>query len=196
MAKLIFVFGGARSGKSSFAEELAASKHGEVVYIATAEPLDEEMKHRIEQHRESRPAHWKTVEETHQPAKVFAEEVGSEPKVYLLDCLSIMVSNLLLDENFGPFDPERKEKAILEEVKFFCESALASKAEYVIIVSNEVGCGLVPTYSLGRTFRDVLGRANQLAAKYADNVYYTIAGLPVDIKELSNLTRKKLFEES
>lgn len=194
MAKLIFVLGGARSGKSSFAEELAASCGEEVVYIATAAPLDDEMVRRIELHRQSRPANWLTAEETHSPARVIeGEEPGHAPCAYLLDCVSVLVSNLLLDESFGPSDYLGKEKAILEEVRRFCEAAEASGAKAVIAVSNEVGSGIVPTYSLGRDYRDILGRANQLMSKYADAVYYTVAGLPMDIKEISRQTRRNLL---
>lgn len=187
MGKLILILGGARSGKSTFAEKLAQNLGGsEVMYLATAACLDEEMEQRVAYHRSSRPAEWKTVEETLKVAEVIDTYEGPE-KVILLDCLTLLTTNLLLDENFG-FELG-KEKAILEEFKRIIK-AVQDFSGTVIMVSNEVGLGLVPSYELGREWRDVVGRVNQLVATSADEVHFTIAGIPVELKAL----QKKLAE--
>jgi adenosylcobinamide kinase/adenosylcobinamide-phosphate guanylyltransferase len=182
--KLILILGGARSGKSAFAEKIAAKLGTKVTYIATAQAIDEEMTQRIKLHQDRRPAEWVTLEETHWVAQRL-REINTD--VVLVDCLTILVSNLLLDVNFPLPDTnessEEKERAILEEVKILAASARNCPAK-VVIVSNEVGQGLVPTYPLGRIYRDVAGWANQIIAQEADEVYLVIAGIPVELKEL------------
>lgn len=182
MGKIVFVLGGARSGKSAWAERRALELEAEgrtVVYIATCErrPDDAEMSDRIARHRSRRPSSWSTVEV---PFAVAEELERLTPgTVALLDCLSLWVSNLLLAA------PEKGHEAtsdeILERVEEFLDSARRSSAD-VIIVSNETGCGVVPTSRLGRLYRDILGWANQAAAREADEVWLLVAGLPQRIK--------------
>ena len=182
MGKIAFVLGGARSGKSAWAERRALELEAEgrtVVYIATCErrPDDAEMSDRIARHRSRRPSSWSTVEV---PFAVAEELERLMPgTVALVDCLSLWVSNLLLAA------PEKGHEAtsdeILERVEEFLDSARRSSAD-VIIVSNETGCGVVPTSRLGRLYRDILGWANQAAAREADEVWLLVAGLPQRIK--------------
>ncbi|WP_026486927.1 bifunctional adenosylcobinamide kinase/adenosylcobinamide-phosphate guanylyltransferase [Caldanaerobius polysaccharolyticus] len=182
MGRLIMITGGARSGKSTFAEKLAA-KASSVLYVATSIPFDDEMKDRVKKHRERRPAHWNTYEGYKGLKKVIAE---ADKEVVLLDCMTVMIANLLMDEG-GDWDKiplssvDEIERGIEQEVVGIVEGARDSKA-MVIVVSNEVGMGLVPEYRLGRVFRDIAGRMNQLVAADADEVYLMVSGIPVKIK--------------
>ncbi len=165
MIELIFVTGGARSGKSSFALEMARELGGDdVTCVATAERSDQEMTDRIARHQLERPKAWKTIEA---PREIFLSDLKS--RVVLLDCLSLFVSNLLLDG---------LEEVILERVR----QLLEVRTQTLIVVSNEVGMGLVPEYSLGRQFRDVLGRANQLVARASTQAFLIVAGIPMRLK--------------
>lgn len=180
--KFILVLGGARSGKSEFAESLAFQPGMPVTYVATAAAGDEEMSRRIEKHRSRRPARWNTVEEP----LLLPEAVqrhGAEPGVLLIDCLTVWLTNLLLDDNIpfaGAGEPE-KEEYIQGRVEELAAFTAAGKA-HVIMVANEVGLGIVPAYPLGRLFRDVAGRANRSLAARADQVYLVTAGLAMEIK--------------
>ena len=175
--QLIFVLGGARSGKSSFAERLA--QQGErVLYVATAEALDDEMRRRIDVHRRQRPADWDTLEEP--LALPFA--VASKLPGYdtcLLDCLTLWISNHLLAREDDP-DAESEILAAAAELLEVYEQSSATW----IVVSNEVGLSVVPASPLGRTFRDIQGRVNQMFAARADRVYLLVAGLAMDLKAL------------
>lgn len=175
------VLGGARSGKSTFAEALARGQKEHVTYMATADYLDDEMKKRIEIHKSRRPAEWSTWEgEPRDLPKAVAESSG----VLLLDCLTMWLTRLFLAY---PESEEKDESAWLaREVEIatltreLCESV--NDRTSLIIVSNEVGFGLVPPYLMGRRFRDMQGRMNQLCAKYADNVALVVAGYPLWVK--------------
>ncbi|MGB9858411.1 MAG: bifunctional adenosylcobinamide kinase/adenosylcobinamide-phosphate guanylyltransferase [Moorellaceae bacterium] len=174
--KLVLVTGGARSGKSRFAEELARGRGKEVIYVATSRVTDEEMAERVALHKMRRPVEWQTIEEPLKLAHVI-EEWGAPRRLLLVDCLSVYVSNLLVEGNM--------EKAeVLREIKEMVHKAWESPAD-VIVVSNEVGSGIVPCYPLGRLYRDLLGWANQEVAGLADEVYYVVCGLPVEIKALA-----------
>lgn len=174
MGKLILILGGARSGKSSFAvaqaKKLSSGQSG-VVYVATASALDEEMKRRIERHKKRRPASWKTIEERKDISKILAK-LG-EARIVIIDCLTILISNLLLSGE--------KEIATLKKIKEFFRT-LKKRNLTTLIVSNEVGMGIVPENRLGRSFRDIAGQTNQIVAKLADEVYLLEAGIPVKIK--------------
>lgn len=173
---LFLVTGGARSGKSRHAEELAKSFGGEVVYVATLEDDDEEMSRRIENHKSRRPDSWRTVEA---PLDVVKAIGGPEERVVLLDCLSGWVSNLLLAHE------EDGEEAVLEAVIGAVDELLVAVRESektVVAVTNEVGSGVVPEYSLGRWYRDALGLANQRMAAEADAVCLMAVGLPLVLK--------------
>jgi len=184
--QLTLVLGGARSGKSTLAERMAAAHGGRVTYLATAQAFDEEMAARIVKHRADRPAHWATIECPHDPATAI-RSAAPDTDCFLLDCLTLLVSNLLLaDEN-----------STEETVRCATDALLAAYQEAdadLIIVSNEVGLGLVPEYPLGRQYRDLLGKLNQRLAREADAVYYLIAGLPLDVKKLA--CPLNIFEES
>ncbi|MCK8817374.1 bifunctional adenosylcobinamide kinase/adenosylcobinamide-phosphate guanylyltransferase [Natroniella sulfidigena] len=194
MSKLILVLGGARSGKSSFAEDVVENLGGQdVIYVATSEVRDEEMKERIIRHRQSRPQEWRTIEESKLVSQALTElEEGS---VVLLDCLTVLLSNLVLAdsdlaEDETDFTLQAKEEEILAEVEQIIEVGRKKNLE-LVIVSNEVGQGVVPSYKLGRVYRDLVGWANQRVAAQADEVYITYAGLPVEIKELGIETREQ-----
>ena len=177
--KLILVTGGVRSGKSSFAESLAGRLGKKIIFIATAQALDKEMKERIAQHRSTRPRHWKTVEEPYRVQQIIQEN-GPRMDVVLVDCLTLLVSNLMQDyreEN----DNQKLADRILQTVDEIIRESLRCQST-VIVVSNEVGMGLVPANPQGRFFRDVLGKANQRIAVQADRVYLLVAGIPVQVK--------------
>jgi len=175
MGQLSFVTGGARSGKSSFAEQLAAAAGNSVVYLATLEPLDDEMRDRIARHRAQRPEDWTTVEAPRAVAAAFGT-VPTESTV-LLDCLSLWVSNRLLPLGEEPSGPAvaTLEAELDGEIDQVIATARARSAA-TIIVSNEVGSGVVPPSALGRVYRDLLGRANQRVSLAADRAWLLVAG--------------------
>ena len=175
--QLIFVLGGARSGKSAFAERLAA-QGGRVIYVATAEALDDDMRRRIAAHRSQRPAEWGTVEEPLDLASVLPIALDGYD-MCLLDCVTLWVSNLLLSKEGNP----AAELQILEAARALVEVYERSHATW-IVVSNEVGLGVVPPSALGARYRDALGRVNQLLAARADRVYLMVAGLSLELKSL------------
>lgn len=176
------VLGGDRSGKSNFAEQLAAKSGESVTYVATAAILDEEMERRVLYHKASRPGFWQTVEEPVYLVKVL-EEHGDKNKVFLIDCLTIWLSNLMIDQKSPFIDISEKERIgyILQEVEKLVISGRRFSS-HLIVVSNEVGMGIVPEYPLGRTFRDLAGQVNQILARHADQVYFVIAGLVKKLK--------------
>ncbi|MDI6703666.1 MAG: bifunctional adenosylcobinamide kinase/adenosylcobinamide-phosphate guanylyltransferase [bacterium] len=176
MGRLIFITGGARSGKSAYAVELAKGISQEVTFIATCIPKDQEMKERIELHRKERPSNWKTIEEGKDVASILLE---TEPlcKVVIIDCLTFLISNLLLMNK----DEDYIKDGILRIVD------VISHAKYTtIVVSNEVGFGIVPKNRLGRRFRDIVGIANQIIARSSHQVYLMISGIPIKLKEGGN----------
>ncbi len=175
--EMILILGGARSGKSALAERLASQRES-ALFVATAEALDADMERRIAAHRSQRPSHWRTLEEPIHLASAIASTT-QDYDVCLLDCLTVWVSNLLLTMEKEP-DCETMILAALDELIEVYEKSSATW----IVVSNEVGLGIVPPYSLGRTYRDILGRVNQALAVRADRVYMTVAGFALDAKAL------------
>jgi adenosylcobinamide kinase / adenosylcobinamide-phosphate guanylyltransferase len=174
--KIVLITGGARSGKSTYAQQMAALQGGKVLYCATAEALDDEMRTRIEVHKRSRPAGWDTLEAGNDVAlKLKAKGAGYD--VVLIDCITMLVANLL---GAGQ-PPAEAEYRALAEVSALIDYMAARKSSY-ILVTNEVGFGIVPENPLARLYRDVLGRANQQLAGCADEVYLMTAGLPLKIK--------------
>ncbi|ACX52796.1 Adenosylcobinamide-phosphate guanylyltransferase [Ammonifex degensii KC4] len=167
---LILVTGGVRSGKSRFAESLLREEP-EVFYLATAVITDAEMEERIKAHRSRRPHHWHTLEEPEELVRAL-EQVPSD-RALLLDCLGIWVSNLLV--------AGRGEKEIEQQARELV-AALRQREGRTVVVTNEVGMGLVPTSALGRIYRDLLGNINQILAQAADMVYLVVCGLPMQIK--------------
>lgn len=180
------ILGGARSGKSRFAHELANDMSDKVLFVATAEALDVDMKLRIENHQNERPDSWKTLEKPVNIAEGIEQNIG-DAEVVLIDCLTLLVSNIMLGEERGfseSDDPDmdaitRRVETEIESIKSIVEKASAT----FIIVSNEVGLGLVPENRQARIYRDILGRANQLMAEFADEVYFMISGIPMKVKD-------------
>ena len=179
--RLTLILGGARSGKSRQAEALASEHGGRVLYVATAEALDGEMANRIASHRERRPATWRTLEAPRRVGRAIAVEPGTA-EVVLLDCVTLLANNVLGPEVESSSHGQAAAEALLmEEVDELLEVYRASRAWW-LVVSNEVGMGLVPPNPLGRAYRDALGRANQRLARAADEVLFMIAGLPMRVK--------------
>jgi adenosylcobinamide kinase/adenosylcobinamide-phosphate guanylyltransferase len=166
----VFVLGGARSGKSAFGQRLAAECGEPVVYVATAAALDDEMADRIARHRAQRPQTWRTVETPSGIAGALPADLPDFATV-LVEDLTLLLANLMTD------DAEQSEAQAIAEVH-----ALVSLPAHVIVISNEVGLGIVPAFPLGRSFRDALGRVNQAAAAACDEVYLVVAGLPLRLK--------------
>lgn len=179
---LTLILGGARSGKSSYAEQLAAQRGQRIAYVATAQAWDDEMAHRIENHRRQRPTTWETIEAPSQvgAAIAAAEASAGDWDVVLIDCLTLLASNVILALP-EPVETPTAEAALRAEVDALLDAYQASKASW-ILVSNEVGLGIVPAYPLGRVYRDALGRANQQLAAVADEVLFMVAGLPMRVK--------------
>jgi adenosylcobinamide kinase/adenosylcobinamide-phosphate guanylyltransferase len=171
MSKITLILGGARSGKSGHALSLA-KKYKKVAFIATCLGLDKEMQERIRLHKESRPKHWKTFEEPKDLAKLL-EGLSNNFDCIIVDCLTLLVSNLILAGD--------KQEQVAEKIKKLL-LALNKRKARIILVSNEVGSGLVPANKLGRDFRDVAGRVNQMVAKNAGEVFFVVAGIPLKIK--------------
>ena len=174
---MTFILGGARSGKSRFAQELAAKLGKKVLFVATGEALDEEMNARIEVHKRSRPSTWKTLETPTDVAKAMRGKIG-DAEVVIVDCLTLLVSNLMGTEDIDAATLEKKVTAELKELVAFMRTTEA----HFIIVSNEVGLGLVSPYPAGRVYRDALGMANQMLARHADEVYFMVAGIAIALK--------------
>ena len=180
MAKrLIFLLGGARSGKSHYAETWARRQGGRVLFVATAEATDADMRARIADHRAARPADWHTLEAPRETARQIADCAYAHDTL-LLDCLTLLTSNILLELPESATQHEAN-AAALAEVKRLLEAYAASKASW-LVVSNEVGMGVVPPTRLGRLYRDMLGRANQCVAQAADEVLLLVAGIPWRLK--------------
>ena len=183
---ITLVLGGARSGKSCFAEKLALSL-GSVTYLATAESYDAEMQRRIELHKERRPSDWDTWEgDIRNLPSVLSNLHGT----LLLDCLTLYLTRLFLAEPAAEGDDEsawqRAENEIVTSVEHMLAAFTAAQDRAsdsnLIVVSNEIGLGVVPPYQMGRRFRDMQGRANRVSAVHADNVALIVAGLPLWIK--------------
>jgi adenosylcobinamide kinase/adenosylcobinamide-phosphate guanylyltransferase len=191
MGKLTLILGGARSGKSTFAELRAKELGGEcVLFVATSETKDEEMQQRVAKHRADRPSGWDTVEASRNVAQALRRERSGE-KVILLDCMTFLVANHLMDAaapeddpfdapSSDPFDAQI-EADVVAEVEALVAYVQGTDVE-MLVVSNEVGLGVVPPYVLGRAYRDILGRANQILARYADEVLLLVAGIPMKVK--------------
>jgi adenosylcobinamide kinase/adenosylcobinamide-phosphate guanylyltransferase len=199
MGKLTLILGGARSGKSTFAEKRAMEVGGDsVLYVATSEPKDDEMEDRVKKHRADRPSAWEPVEAPRNVVQALRQAqdaavraAGSDAKVILLDCMTFLVANHLMDAaapEDDPFDDPSAdpfdvtiETDVVAEVEALVEYVQGADIE-LLVVSNEVGLGVVPPYELGRAYRDILGRANQILARQADEVQLLVAGIPMQIK--------------
>ena len=177
--RLILLLGGARSGKSRYAETWAQEHGRRVLFVATAQAFDDEMRQRIARHRADRPASWTTIEAPRQTGAAIRSALTNQDTV-LVDCITLLASNVLLAL---PEDATQDEanRAILAEIDALLAVRASSSATW-LVVSNEVGMGVVPPTRLGRFYRDALGYANQRLAQSADEVVLLVAGLPWRLK--------------
>ena len=172
MGHLLLVTGGTRSGKSRYAVERASAWGSRVLYVATCQPADDEMWERVRRHRAERPSTWTTLESGSNILPAVSEQ-GPSADGILLDCLTLYVSSLLISGS--------GENEVSQQVEELC-SALQNIDRPVVIVTNEVGWGVVPETPLGRLFRDAAGRANQVVARHAQEVVLMVSGLPMVVK--------------
>ncbi|MCK5811654.1 MAG: bifunctional adenosylcobinamide kinase/adenosylcobinamide-phosphate guanylyltransferase [Clostridiales bacterium] len=185
MGKLVFVTGGARSGKSTFAEEYVKKIGGSIVYVATAIAFDDEMIIRIAKHQEQRPKTWNTLEAYLDiPNKLSL--LKPRVKTVLLDCITVLINNVMMDEindweNITKEEIDIIEKIVISEVQSLIDYTIKSNIT-MVVVTNETGSGIVPMYHSSRIFRDISGRANQLLAKASNEAYLLVASLPVTLK--------------
>jgi len=180
MSKITLILGGARSGKSSYAQRLAEETGKSVTFIATAEALDEEMSARIQKHRAERPSNWETLEV---PFGVASHMQRIKSNIVILDCITLLISNLLMQFVKDDLVDEAQFKlAVQKEIEELVIAIGAQEKDWIII-SNELGLGLVPPYQMGRVYRDWLGWANQRLAREADKVIFMVAGIPMVVKE-------------
>lgn len=199
MSNLTLITGGARSGKSRFAELLAKHSQLPVTYIATAQIWDEEMAKRVEKHRQRRPAHWTLIEEPYE-IRTTLERLATTETAVLLDCVTLWLSNLLLREMSGlAAEPSGEEQdkimnQILAEVEEVSKIAQRIQPE-VIMVTNEVGQGIVPDNPLARLYRDLTGRANQILALASERTFLVVAGYPLEIKTTGEALIRKYTRE-
>jgi len=170
IGKIVFVTGPVKSGKSDFAVKYAIENFKEVIFIATAKPIDDEMRKRIEEHKKNRPKDWLTVEEGIDVEKVVEKLYG---KFLIIDCITFWISNLIY-ENFD-------ERKIIEKVEKLIKNIKKNDLS-VIIVSNEVGWGIVPENKVARVFRDIMGKVHQIISKNSDYVYLMVSGMPLILK--------------
>ncbi|MCM8785672.1 MAG: bifunctional adenosylcobinamide kinase/adenosylcobinamide-phosphate guanylyltransferase [Candidatus Omnitrophica bacterium] len=168
MGKIIFITGPVRSGKSRFAVKIAKEKFKNVVFIATGKPIDDEMKERIKKHKESRPKEWKTIEE-----EIDIENFIKNGNAYIIDCLTTWITNLIVNGY--------KEKEIIRKVEKLIENIRKTNSS-AIIISNEVGWGIVPENKLARDFRDIIGNIHQIIVEKSDIFYLIVAGVPLKLK--------------
>lgn len=186
MSKVTLITGGARSGKSTFAEDLIRKKGDHILYVATAKPIDEEMKDRIKKHQERRPDYWDTLEQYSGLKSVLPDRSKAYDGI-LLDCVTIMSTNIIFDvpvmmKEDVPFEEMLEaEKVLTAEIDDFI-SCFKDLSCDLILVTNEVGLGLVPEYPISRFYRDALGRVNQALGRAADEVYFVTCGVPLKIK--------------
>ena len=179
MSKLILVLGGAKSGKSFYAEKLVKDSLN-VVYIATAEVRDDEMSRRVKNHQKRRPVEWQTIEAPFE-LKEALSGCDKTTEYVIVDCVTIFITNQLLKYEGVDDDASDSLNMVVEQIKVICDSAKKIDAT-VIMVSNEVGFGIVPENRLARVFRDLAGKVNQVVASMSDEVFFVIAGIAQKIK--------------
>lgn len=177
---ITLVVGGARSGKSTYAESIYKDKT-DVVYIATARIEDSEMQDRVFLHQASRPSSWRTFEGTYQ----LADAIQTETR-YLLDCLTILTSNIMFDiskeSSVISFEMQQEIEDTTMATLMDLFQKIRERGHDLVLVTNEVGCSIVPEHHISRVYRDIIGRINQRVAESADEVYALICGIPVKIK--------------
>jgi len=182
---IVMVTGGARSGKSTYGEQLAKVRGRNIAYIATAIVTDKDMEDRVKKHRKSRPQEWLTIER-YKGFDNIDKDIVMSTDLFLLDCITTMVTNLMFDKDIdydscSNEDIQMVEDYVFGEVKKLLDF-MESNGKEIILVTNEVGMGLVPAYRLGSIFRDIAGRINQYVASRADEVYFMVSSIPMKIK--------------
>ncbi len=173
--KIHLILGGARSGKSAFAEKIALESGLNVVYLATAQVYDDEFKARVAHHKNRRPSHWQLVESPHYLAKTLTE-LAQPNTCVIVDCLTLWLAQWICEDCNPPNDSswEKEREALL--------ALLPALSSTIILVSNEVGMGIVPLGAINRQFQDEQGRLNQIVASIATRVTFVAAGLPLTLK--------------
>jgi adenosylcobinamide kinase/adenosylcobinamide-phosphate guanylyltransferase len=179
MGRLTLILGGARSGKSSYAQDLAETSGRSVTFLATAQALDEEMSARIRKHRAERPVSWRTLEI---PLGVASRAHQIPSELVILDCVTLLVTNLLMQFVKDDLVDEAPFLQALQKEIDGLLTKISEQEQDWLVISNEVGLGLVPPYQMGRVYRDGLGWANQRLARAADKVILMVAGIPTVIK--------------
>jgi adenosylcobinamide kinase/adenosylcobinamide-phosphate guanylyltransferase len=187
---LTLILGGARSGKSELATKLAEASGRDVLFVATMRELDDEVRARVAEHRDARPAHWRTVEAPVELTSALREH-GRNGEFVVIDCVTVWIANVIMD---ALPDPDGARIESVDEVLSDISRRVADLAAWadgfdgdVAVVSNEVGSGVVPAYQLGRIFRDAAGAANKTLAAEAGRSYYVIAGMALDLRALGAL---------
>ncbi|UEL49384.1 bifunctional adenosylcobinamide kinase/adenosylcobinamide-phosphate guanylyltransferase [Terrisporobacter hibernicus] len=185
MSNIILVTGGARSGKSSFAESLCIKQNNKTAYIATSVAFDDEMKNRVKKHQEGRPKNWKTYE-IYKDIYSIVEELNKNHDTVIMDCVTLMVNNLMFTQGIEVDEATSEE---LNELENYIREQITKLLEavkktnlYFVIVTNEIGMGIVPENKLSRIYGDFVGRANQLIASYSNEVYFVVSGIPMKVK--------------
>ena len=186
--RCVLIIGGAGSGKSHFAQELAPKFGETVLFVARAVAGDDEMRQRIEEHKRKRTAAWSTLEVTLHLGSQIEQKIGGA-QVVIVDCITLLVNNIFSqhsDQTGEQLDATLIERQLIAGVSELVECIGRVNANF-IIVTNEVGLGLVPANRMGRLYRDLLAKANQMLAQAADEVYIMVAGLPLPIKPAKGL---------
>jgi len=185
MSKVILVTGGARSGKSNFAEQLCIDRNDSTAYIATSIPFDDEMKHRVKKHKESRPQNWKTYE-IYKDIYSIVEKISKNHETVILDCVTLLVNNLMFTYDL---DIDKATQEEINELELYIKdqankliNEIRKTNLYFIAVTNELGMGIVPANKLSRVYTDIAGRINQQIASQSDEVYFVVSGIPMKIK--------------
>lgn len=185
MSRIILVTGGARSGKSNFAESLCIDRNNNTAYIATSIPFDDEMKDRVKKHQQSRPQQWNTYE-IYKDIYSIVEDIAKNHETVILDCVTLLVNNLMFTYDL---DIENSTSEEINELELYIKNQVDKLIRevkntnlYFVIVTNELGMGIVPGNKLSRIYSDIVGRVNQQIASKSDEVYFVISGIPMKVK--------------
>lgn len=185
MSKIILVTGGARSGKSSFAESLCINRNNSTAYIATSIPFDDEMKDRVKKHKESRPQNWRTYE-IYKDIYSIIDNISKEHETVILDCVTLLVNNLMFTYGIEIDEATSEDINKLEDYIKKQVNKLLNEVEktnlYFVVVTNELGMGVVPANKLSRVYSDIVGRINQQISSRSDEVYFIVSGIPMKVK--------------
>lgn len=181
MSKIILITGGARCGKSSFAEDYITKAGEKIAYIATSQIYDEEMAYRVKLHQDRRPSSWQTFEAPFNAHEAITKALKTHDTI-LFDCLTLYLSNYLCSEQTSNYSMEELSNGARQMMQKLIEAVQNTSNKTCVFVSNEVGSGIVPENALARKYRDLAGLCNQQIAKSADEVYLVVSGIPVKIK--------------